>query len=617
MSTNSMCSSQRCVCQMEQVCARYFHFGHGSNPTFLAKIELMLRNFTTLFFAIGTMAAFGQQFSQVQVGRITATRSDSRSVNFIDINNDGWEDIFISNGLDGGQNDLLYLNDGTGRFNAVTNQDITNDQLSSVGASFADADNDGFVDGFVTNWYGQQDGFFQNDGNGSLGLVEKVIRKMTFAEAAAWGDYDNDGWLDLYVTVSAGSRENLFFRGTGDGNFAEVTTGLLVQDQDASRSVNWVDVNGDGWQDLFVGNEDNTANDLYINLGNGNFDHQTIGAGTTFTSSWADVDNDGDLDLFVGNTGITRSQSNRLLLNNNGEFEQILTGTVHTDGGCTTGSAFGDFDNDGDLDLIVTNGFCSNASNFLYRNEGDGTMIRADEDLPGLRQVSSYGAAWGDINNDGFLDLVVANCKQNGADTEPTNDLYQNNGNDNNWIKIKLKGVMSNRDAIGARVKVKASIGGENRWQTRQVSSQSGYSGQNSFWVHVGVGDAPSLDSVVVMWPSGEIEYLKDVEVNQHLTLTEGTVTSTGSIEFSDASLFRVWPNPVHRNTEQLRIDWSTPPGTGQITYQWVDTMGHIVSVSQGMVDEENYSLPNIVPGIYHLRAVHSNGMASQTIVVH
>ena len=571
------------------------------------------------------MSITAQQFSQVFAGRIVATRSDSRSVNFVDVNNDGWEDIFISNGLEGGQSDLLYINDGTGAF-TVANMDITQDNLASVGASFADADNDGHIDGFVTNWYGTTDGYFQNDEQGALILTEKNIRKKSFAEAAAWGDFDNDGWLDLYVTNSDGSRKNFLFRGLGGGDFEEIMDGAPVTDQHASRSVNWIDVNRDGHLDLFVGNEANLSNDLYLNDGNGGFVAKKMGVFvSTFSSSWGDIDNDGDFDLFVGNTNITGSKRNELLLNTDADFKQISSGTAHTDGGCTNGSAFGDFDNDGDLDLFVTNGFCSNNANFLYENQGDGTMIRADQELPGLRAVCSYGAAWGDIDNDGFLDLVVANCKNDGADSEQTNDLYQNNGNDNHWLKIKLVGSTTNRSAIGSVVGAKSMIDGKEVWQWRQVSSQSGYSGQNSLWVHFGMKSAEVLDSLIIDWPAGGRDVLKNIPVDQHLTITEGTITSNKN----DKRFFyplRAWPNPLKKESDQIFISLARPYEFGKkVAVQLIDTLGRLIwqekirGRDQLDVEEWSFSLQGVqlTPGPYILRVEGKTSVAVEEIVVY
>ena len=509
--------------------------------------HILFKSLLIVLLLFDHFVASSQQFTQVQGGRIVSTRSDSRSVNFCDINNDGWEDIFISNGLQNGQKDLLYLNDGSGSFSEIRGEDLVESSLSSVGATFADFDNDGNKDAFVTNWYGQKDALFRNNGNNSFTLQDNnTVSKGTFAEAAAWGDFDNDGLLDLYVTNSSGSKKNFLYRNTGNGMFEEITEGIAVNDVNTSRSVNWIFANEDEFLDLFVTNENNEPNILYLGNGDGTFSSQVISAGrNSFSSSWGDVDSDGDFDLFIGNTGITRGAGNKLFINENGEFIQNLEGTIHLDGGCTNGSAFGDFDNDGDLDLVVTNGFCDDQRNFIYENQGNGVLIKNDEILGNIRDVCSYGVAWGDVNNDGFIDLVIANCKKNGNDFEQTNDFYLNDGNDNGWLKINLEGIESNKDAIGAIVKLKSTIQGKSIWQTRMVSSQSGYSGQNSKVVHFGLGDAEMADSIIVLWPSGEVNIKTKVSHKRTLNIVEGISTSSIEIEKNDYLNIKTWPNPI------------------------------------------------------------------------
>ena len=512
----------------------------------------------TLFFVGCHVLSFAQLFEAVSVGRIVATRSDSRSVNFIDINNDDWEDVFISNGLEGGQNDLLYLNDGTGRFIEVRDSDIVEDNQPSVGASFGDYDNDGDKDAFVTNWYARQDGFFENS-EGSFSLIaNSEIAKSTFAEAAAWGDFNNDGLLDLYVVTSSGGNKNLLFKNLGSGSFELVDGQRVATDVNVSRSVNWVHINDDMFLDICVGNENEQTNDLYINNGDGTFSVQFLGAAkSTFTSSWGDIDNDGDFDVFFGHTDFSRGANNQLFRNDGDRFSQIISGTIHIDGGCTNGSSFGDYDNDGDLDLFVTNGFCSEQTNQYYENQGDGTMILKNDLIPLNRNVCSYGVANGDIDNDGFLDIMIANCKMNRIDSEPTNDLFRNLGNGNNWLKVKLKGVESNRDAIGAIVRIMTTDENGEKWQSRLVSSQTGYSGQNSHWVHFGLAQADKVDSLVINWPSGKSQNFNDLDINRTYRITEGIATSTSNIQPDQNFNFKIWPNPITSETQQLTVEWN------------------------------------------------------------
>ena len=211
-----------------------------------------------------------------------------------------------------------------------------------------------------------------------------------YSNGVAWGDYDNDGDLDLYVANL--SEANVLYRNNGDGTFTDVTSEAGVGCTGYSRGVAWGDYDNDGDLDLYVANSDG-ANVLYRNNGDGTFTDVTDEAG-------------------VGCTGSSR------------------------------GVAWGDYDNDGDLDLYVANFY---EANVLYRNNGDGTftMVGAGVGCTG----SSKGVAWGDYDNDGDLDLYVANWDE-------ANVLYRNNGNLNHWLQIRLHGTISNRSAIGTKVKV-------------------------------------------------------------------------------------------------------------------------------------------------------------------
>ena len=194
-----------------------------------------------------------------------------------------------------------------------------------------------------------------------------------------------------------------------------------------------------------------------------------------------------------------------------GNFSEITSGDVVTDGGYSYGCAWGDYDNDGDLDLFVAN--WNNENNFLYANNGDGTFTKVTSGDVVTDGGSSWGCTWGDYDNDGDLDLFVANY------SNQNNFLYANNGNSNNWINIECTGVASNVSAIGSKVKVNATIGGDSVWQLREISG--GTSSQESLNAEFGLGDATVIDEVQVIWPSGQTQVLPTVTPNQFLTITE------------------------------------------------------------------------------------------------
>ncbi|MFK7847065.1 MAG: FG-GAP-like repeat-containing protein [Rhodothermales bacterium] len=541
--------------------------------------------FLSLIFLSIALNGRAQTF-KLASGPVTNTVSDSRSVNFLDLNNDGWEDLYISNGPENGQADLLYINDGTGQFTQVTNMAIISASNPSDGASFADYNNDGHIDGVVSSWYGAEDLLYLNDGagnlnyNGNAGLVGG-----SFAETAAFGDYDNDGWLDLYVTNSGTSKNNFLYRNLQNGKFERITNHVLVNDADLSRGVNWGDFNNDGITDVFVANESNSPNHIFWGRGGGTFEKLTQGDivsanKSTMTGSWGDIDNDGDLDLFAGNSNFFRPLNNQLYRNLGGSFEEITDDPTVLGLNCTFGSAFGDYDNDGDLDLVVSNGFCNtNLPNELYENQGDGTFVNVSDEFESNEAICSFGVAWGDVNNDGFLDVAFANCKNSSSGSEQANTLMLNEGNDNSWLAVKLTGVATNRDGVGARVEVKATINGQAVWQMREVQSQSGYAGQNSLVAHFGFGDAAIVDTLVVHWPAGNRQFLTNVAVYQRINIAEVINTSTEAIPARAETIsLDVFPNPASDTaTVKIQVINNTRSGQQEGQLFLYNMMGQIV----------------------------------------
>lgn len=503
-----------------------------------------------LLLGVFIQQANAQFFSRVTGTALSSEIKDSRSINWVDVNNDGKLDLFISHGPSGGQNNSLFLNTGANSFSLMSADDICQDMSPSDGASFADVDNDETLDAFVANWYNQNNLFYTNLGNGVFlkHISEIISNDQGYSETASWGDYDKDGLVDLYVTNSAGSKKNYLYHNDGNLEFTKITLGDHVNDSYASRNVNWVDIDSDGDLDIFVTNENNQNENLYRNDGVTGFTKLTTGpllnnGGNTNSSSWADIDNDGDLDVVLINDG----GFNSLFLNNgNFQFTKVVNDTLVKTPSRSFSSAWSDIDNDGDLDLFVTNSFGPPVKqlNFLYINDGSGHFSRNSSDATVSDSSWFYGCAFGDYNNDGFEDLAVATVRFGGIDSEDF--LYKNNGNTNNWITLKLTGTFSNKSAIGTKVRLKAVINGNPTWQMREVSSHSSYNGQNDMRVHFGLGNATNIDSIVVEWPSGIVENYTNVTRNQFIEYVEGAIHLNLEREtLNQTNNLSIYPNPT------------------------------------------------------------------------
>lgn len=462
--------------------------------------------FTLIFAAFG-LHLNAQIFSLRDNDFFNAINNDSRSANWVDLNGDLHLDIFITNGKNPGQNNVAYINDGAGGFTALTNSPLLTDNRASDGATFADVLNNGTLACFIANWHNQPNLYYYDD------LVHGLVQVTgnppadlnSYSETGSWGDFDNDGFVDLYVSNSFSVLENYLYKNNGDETFTLMNINSVSTDQFSSRSVNWIDYDMDGDQDLFVSNENNEVNNLYRNNSNGTFttiqnSPLTNSANSSMSSAWADYDNDGDFDVFISNYG----QNNELYRNDGGLFT-LISDTVCNDGGLSFGASWGDIDNDGDLDLYVGNAYSTGVKlqQFLYINNGNGSFSRNSTDTLSKVTAWNYGNAFGDFDKDGDLDLLTANC-HNGAEKNRLfiNETDQNSGN-NNWIEIRCEGTSSNRSAIGAKVRVKANIDGQNVWQIREISAQSSYCGQNMLTTHFGLFDANVVDSVEIIWPSG------------------------------------------------------------------------------------------------------------------
>jgi len=485
---------------------------------------------------------------------------------FLDYDNDGLLDIFLVSGP-GGTN-RLYHNLGNGKFADVTKEMGLEHTGWGQGVCTGDFDNDGYTDLFVTYWganvlYRNRAGRGFEDVTAKAGLKQDRVRYNT---GCAFLDYDNDGHLDLFVAnylkfdfasapkpgensycwyrdlpVACGPRglpfdRNILYHNNGNGTFKDVSdaSGISKPDHNYSLSVLTGDFNHDGLTDIYVAS-DRTASILYINHGNGTFTDEALPRGAAFDDNGkalsgmgvaaADYDGDGWTDIFRSNF----SDERETLYHNRGDAEfddvTLAAGMALNTRFVGWGCGFLDIDNRGWKDLLLVNGhvfpevdrlgidvhFKDRA--ILYRNTGAGKFVDISESSgPGiLEKHSARGAAFGDYDNDGAVEVLVNN--QNETPTL----LKQSTKPAGNWVLLKLEGVKSNRSAIGARVRLTAG----DRTQSDEVRSGGSYLSQNDLRLHFGVGTARRINRVEIDWPSGAHQVETDLEINRVITIRE------------------------------------------------------------------------------------------------
>jgi enediyne biosynthesis protein E4 len=481
-----------------------------------------------------TAFANAQTFTKITSGKPVTDLANSNGVSWIDYDGDGNQDIFVANGGGPSSRNFLYRNNGNGGFEKIKGMDLVKRRGFSTGNTWADYDNDGDLDVFAS---GNPCALYRNEGGGRFTRITSgaTAASNVIGWGSAWADYDNDGNIDLIVANPGkffrNSESNFLFHNDGPPNytFSRVKDRIVESEVGNFTVPTWSDFDGDGDMDLFLSNGPANGtidtNRLFRNMlketGKAEFkriDQSPISTdrGDGQVLNWIDYDNDGDLDLYVTNFAAGSGLENNLYRNDGGVFAKILKGSIVTDKDISLASVWADFDNDGDLDAYVTN----QSVNRFYRNNGDGTFTSDTTGATVAQGSVSFGTAAGDYNNDGFLDLYVGNIGPQGSGS--VNFLFRNDGNGNSWIKIKCIGTVSNRSAIGTKVKALAVINGKPVWQMREISSQNSFSGQNSLDVHFGLGEATTIEKLIIEWPSGMTDELFGILVKQSITVTEG-----------------------------------------------------------------------------------------------
>ncbi|MCB2220874.1 MAG: VCBS repeat-containing protein [Bacteroidetes bacterium] len=482
-------------------------------------------------------------FTQVTTGDLVNDGGWNYGMCWADFNTDGYPDLFVANNDgDNGKLNFLYLNNGDGTFERVTDGQVVSNGGSSYACCAADINWDFYPDLFVAN-HNENNFLYLGNGDGTFEKVTTgpVVSNGGKSVGCAFADYDQDGWLDLFVVNR--DQPNFLYHGTGNGEFTKITSGVLVSESANSSGCAWGDYDNDGFPDLYVANS-GTLSHLYHNEG-GTFsmvDQAPFNADISSCSgaSWGDCDNDGDLDLFVS-TGQLGTYVNWFYINNgNGTFTKVTDSPLVNEANWASGSAWGDYDKDGDLDLAV-GGYDGN--NMLFENDGTGVFTKLSNNA--FINDASYteGLAWADVDIDGDLDIFTAKNNYFGGN----NSFFLNDGNENNWLRVTLDPMLNlsanNGDAIGAIIIAWATISGQEVMQYREISSQTGggQAGQNEIPQFFGLGDAATVDSMHVFF-AGDTFKAYDVEVNQNYVFDIGTAAVQ---EVSGTDAFNIYPNPA------------------------------------------------------------------------
>jgi hypothetical protein len=527
-------------------------------------------------------------------------------ISFFDFNNDGWDDLTFAS-QDG--DPIYFYKNNNGTLNPIS-LNLVDNLNDTRQINWVDIDNDGDNDLFVVS-NNASNKLYLNDGSmsftditASSGISTGIMQSW----GSSWGDINNDGYLDLFLSnrdIANGLQPNLLYKNNGNNTFTDVSNSAGISNSNhLSFCASFFDFNNDGWQDIYIANDRfTTSNILYKNNRNGTFTDVSVSSGANIimdamSTTIDDYDHDGDLDIYITNTS-----SGNYFLKNNGD--ETFTNVAPTNGtlfeSVAWGAVFLDADNDSNLDLYVsgmrdgTNGQLPSA---FYENQGNETFIIPNGAGFANDIAESYSNAIGDINNDGLPDISVLN-------KEPDdNFLWMNTNTDgNNWLKVTLEGVTSNRMGIGSWIEI--SLNGNKQY--RYTLNGEGYTSQNSGAEFFGLGNSATIDYVKVTWLSGVEDILYNVSVNQKLHIVESSTLSVSENELADNVV--VYPNPskgeitVNTSLENYKINI-------------YNVLGSNVFSKFDLVNNANLDLRHLGSGIYFIKITSLNKEIVKRLIV-
>jgi len=478
----------------------------------------------------------------------------------------------------------IHYQNANGSFTSATVPAQSTTFMPTWSIAAGDFDKNGYNDLVYGNDYGVC--IMKANGNGTSYIaMDSPANKYIFSQRSNFVDINNDGNLDAFVCHDV--EPNVYFLNNGTGGYtfyqSNTTPGAMnlgVYPLGGNYGSIWVDYDNDGDVDLFIakcrgGGNPASIDELHRNNGDGTFTNVAAEAGfsdyhQSWSAAWGDFDNDGDMDVLVGASSDVAGSHKLMRNNGNGTFTNVTTGSGFDNFAPMEHEHVAyDFNNDGFIDVM-------GGGNTIMFNNGDMTFSPV--------AIPASPGPIGDLNNDGFLDIQNHNM------------IYINSDNGNNWLKLHLQGIESNRNGIGARVEI-YTTGSPWAKQIRDVRSGDGFSKMNSLNVYFGLGAAESIDQVVVKWPSGTIDIIENPDINEALLVVEG---STLGISQQDSNTFALYPNPAK---DVLNINANDQTIVKASLYDLGGKLIKSVSVDNGIIPVQQ-----LAKGTYIIIMQDSNG---------